>query len=909
MGEVYLAEDVRLGRHVAVKVLPAAVGADPAAVERFEREARVVSSLNHPNICTLHDVGVHQERRFMVMELLEGETLQQRIARGPLPIDDVLTFGAEAAAGLDAAHRRGVVHRDIKPANLFLTSSGPLKVLDFGVAKPGDMAGAADRTVAGAEPLTSLGMAIGTVAYMSPEQARGQAIDARSDLFSLGIVLYEMATGASPFPGTTPATIFEGILTKTPAPPSTLRTGLPGDLDRVIARALEKDPAHRYQSAADLRAELKRLLRDTGQLPTAVMTAPAAAAAAPRRPRWWWLAAPLGTAAVVAGVIAWQSESTPALQSRDPVLLASLDNRTGDTMFDDTLGEALAVQLRQSPFLNLVPDQRVQATLRMMQQPPGTPVIGEIGRDVCQRVGARALLTSTIAGLGSSYVITLSARDCVTGDVLAEHQVQASTKEAVLTELGGAASHFREQLGESLASIKRYDARIEAATTPSLEALKAYSQALATRRTQGDRAALPLLRRAVELDPEFALAHARLGTVYSNLLDDEASRRHTERAFELRDEVSEVERLYIEARYYTIVKPDLNKAIDAYRVSIATYPNDYASRTNLALLLKERGELEEALAMMRAATELAPEEPSARINLASGLIALGRYDEAKKELARLISVVDNGQGRSLLLQVAVLTGDAALEQEQLTWAQSNGDPTAILPARLVAAIYRGQLREAERLAIELQRAFTAAGTPNAAAAYYAYTATGMALLGATDRARVLIASAPGDGSGDQTADERLFQAALSGDAATAKRMLPAALEDARRDSAAKTVALRAVEQTARGDYAGALATIGEVQLNQRDGEMVLVQTLVAEKLERWDLVIRNLEWFIPNGRREVSATLPKARALLGLAYEGAGRRAEARKALEDFVAWWSTADPDVPLLVEVKQALTRLAGT
>jgi tetratricopeptide (TPR) repeat protein len=612
---------------------------------------------------------------------------------------------------------------------------------------------------------------------------------------------------------------------------------------------------------------------------------------------------------VVAGVIAWQSASAPALQSRDLVLLAALDNRTGDTMFDDTLGEALAVQLRQSPFLNLVPDQRVQATLRMMQRPAGTRVMGDVGRDVCQRVGARALLTSTIAGLGSSYVITLSAQDCVTGDVLAEHQGQARSKEDVLVELGAASSHFREQLGESLASIKRYDARIVAATTASLEALKAYSQALVTRRTQGDRAALPLLRRAVELDPEFALAHARLGTVYSNLLDDEASRRHTTRAFELRDKVSELERFYIEARYYTIVEPNLNKAIDAYRVSIATYPNDYASRTNLAILLKDRGELEEALAMMRAATELAPEEPSARVNLISGLIAFGQFDEAKRQIARLISNLDTGPGRSLLLQVAVLTGDTALEQEQLAWARSNGDLTEIVPTRLVAAVYRGQLREAERLAAEMQRAFTAAGTPNASAGYYAGTATGMALLGATDRARAMMAAIPGDGSGDQTADERVFTAALSGDAATARRMLPAALEDARRDSDEKAVALRAVEQMARGDHEGALATIGDVQLNQRDGESVLLQSLVAAKLERWDLVIRNLEWFIPNGRRELSAYLPKARVMLALAYEGAGRRAEARKALEDFVAWWSTADADVPLLVEAKAALTRLAGT
>ena len=370
-------------------------------------------------------------------------------------------------------------------------------------------------------------------------------------------------------------------------------------------------------------------------------------AAASGRARWWWLAAPVATAAVVAGVLAWQSTRTPALESRDLIVLSSLTNRTGDTMFDDTLGEALAVQLRQSPFLNVVPDQRVQATLRMMQRDPMQPITEEVGRDVCQRVSARALLTSTIAALGSSYVITLRALDCVTGDTLAERQVQAGRKEDVLGVLGEATTMFREQLGESLASIKRYDAKVEMATTASLDALKAYSQALTARRTVDDRAALPLMRRAVELDPTFALAHARLGTIYANLLDTEASRRHATRAFELREKVSELERLYIEARYYTTGQPDPAKAIEAYRVSIATYPTDYASRTNLAILLKERGELEESLALLREAISLAPEEPTARFNLASGLVEMGQFDEARVEIDRLLSVRDNGASRAL----------------------------------------------------------------------------------------------------------------------------------------------------------------------------------------------------------------------------------------------------------------------
>ena len=570
MGEVYAAEDVRLGRQVALKLLPAELCCDQAATDRFTREARIVSSLNHAHICTLHDFGQHHGRYFMVMELLEGEPLSSLIARGPLSVGTLLDLGADVAGALDAAHQQGVVHRDIKPANLFVTSRGDIKVLDFGVAKLATATGATDTTHGFPEQTTSDGTAIGTVAYMSPEQARGEAVDGRSDLFSLGVVLYEMATGRTPFPGLTAGSVFEGILTRSPVPASEFRAGLPEELDRVVARALEKNPDLRYQTAADLRADLKRLQRKTDQVASAAERNPRLGRWRRPRHRWWWLAAPGAAAASVAGIMAWQATRTPALEARDPVVLADLANRTGDPVFDDTLGEALAVQLRQSPFLNIVSERRVQATLALMQRPPDTPIADDVGRDLCQRVGARALLTGAIASLGSRYILTLRALDCLTGDVLAERQAEAARKEYVLKQLGSASSAFREQLGESLASVKRYDAPADDATTSSLDALKAYSQAMVVRRSRGDREAIPLLRRAVELDPGFALAHARLGTTYSNLEDMDESRRHTARAFELRKRVSERERLYIEARYYTTVRPNPDRAIEAYRVAIAS---------------------------------------------------------------------------------------------------------------------------------------------------------------------------------------------------------------------------------------------------------------------------------------------------------------------------------------------------
>ena len=434
MGVVYEAEDTRLGRHVALKFLPEHLAISADTAERFEREAKIASSLNHPNICTIYDIGSHEGRRFIAMELVDGESLRGRINGQPLPLDAILDLGCQLADALDAAHKKGIVHRDIKPANVFITRRGQAKLLDFGVAKLGGEAHAIpppdDATRASSDVLTTPGMAVGSINYMSPEQARGEELDGRSDLFSLGLVLYEMATGRQAFGGQTTAVVFDAILNRQPADPRHVNPALPEDVTRVVMRALEKDRKMRFQTAADMLAELGRVRRDTTGTTThagATGTKDSAAPAVTSRVRSRWLIyGGLAVAAAgVAGYFVLNSGKATALTERDTILIADFVNTTGDPVFDDALRQAVAVQLQQSPFLSLMPDQRIQRTMRMMQQPPEAAVVGQVAREACQRAGAKATIEGSIAPLGSAFVISLGAHNCQTGAALAEQQTQA----------------------------------------------------------------------------------------------------------------------------------------------------------------------------------------------------------------------------------------------------------------------------------------------------------------------------------------------------------------------------------------------------------------------------------------------------------------------------------------------------